>query len=163
MTRLVTTLVGLALIGSLVGFSSNTNTINAAPKPNVKRGVNASDVVNALKNDGLPIGDQLDYTAENDPDKLLGQPGLYISKVHFIDTTQQENTKVLMLNGGSVEVFNNNDDAKNRLNHLSKIAKSTPLFDEYDYVEGKVLLRLSKNLSPDHVKKYEDSLKKIEQ
>jgi hypothetical protein len=163
MKRFVTTMVGLALIGSLVGFSSNTSTNNAAPKPKVKKGVNASDVVNALKKDGLPIGDQFVYTVENDPDQLMGRPGQYTSKVHFIDTTQGENTKVEILNGGTVEMFDNNDDAKNRFNYVSKIAKSSPVFDEYDYVQGKILLRLSKNLPSNHAKKYEATLKKIAQ
>jgi hypothetical protein len=159
----VNTMIGLALIGSLIGCTSNTNTYSAAPKLEVKKVANASDVVKALKKDDLPIGDQLVYTVENDSDKLMGRPGQYTSKVHFIDTTQQEDTKVVMLNGGSVEMFDNNDDAKNRFNSVSKAAKSTPMLDEYDYVQGKILLRLSKNLPPDHAKKYEDALKKVEQ
>ena len=163
MKRFVTTLVGLALIGSLVGFSSNTSSNNATPKPKVKKGVDAADVVNAFKKDGLPIGDQLVYTVENDPDKLMGRPGQYTSKVNFVDTTEQENMKVEILHGGSVEMFDNNDDAKNRFNYISKIAKSSPVFDEYDYVQGKILLRLSKNLPSNHAKKYEDTLKKIAQ
>jgi hypothetical protein len=163
MKRFVTTLVGLALIGSLVGFSSNASTNNAAPKPKVKKGVDAADVVNAFKKDSLPIGDQLVYTVENDPDKLMGRPGQYTSKVNFVDTTEQENMKVEILHGGTVEVFDNNVDAKNRFNYISKIAKSSPVFDEYDFVQGKILLRLSKNLPSNHAKKYEDTLKKIAQ
>jgi hypothetical protein len=161
MKRIVTTMVGLALVGSLVGFSSNTNT--AAPKPKVKNGVNASDVVNALKKEGLPIGDQLVCTDDNDPDQLMGRPGQYTSKANFVDTTEQENMKVEILHGGTVEVFDNNVDAKNRFNYISKIAKSSPVFDEYDFVQGKILLRLSKNLPSNHAKKYEDTLKKIAQ
>jgi hypothetical protein len=163
MNRLVTTMAGLALIGSLVGFSSNTNTNNAAPKPKVKKGVNASDVVNALKQEGLPIGDQLVYTVDNDPDKLMGRPEQYTSKVNFVDTTEEENMKVEILHGGAVETFDNIDDAKKRFDYVSKNAKTAPIFDEYDYVQGKVLLRLSKNLPPTHAKKYEDALKKIAQ
>ena len=163
MKRFINIIAGLALIGSLVGCNSNTNTNKAAPKPVVKKVVNASDVVNALKKYGLPIGNQLVYTVENDPNKLMGRSGQYTSKVNFIDTTAKEDKKVEMLNGGSVEMFDNNVDAKNRFDYVSKTAKSSPLFNEYDYVQGKILLRLSKNLAPIHVKKYEDTLKKIAQ
>jgi hypothetical protein len=157
----VSTIIGLTLVGSLVAYASNTNTDSPAPKLMLNKVVNASDVVKALKKNNLPIGDELVYTAENDPDKMMGQTGQYTSKVHFIDTTQQEDTKVVMLNGGTVEMFENNNDAVNRINNISKLAKLEPMYDEYDYVQGKILLRLSKNLPSTHAKKYEDALKKI--
>jgi hypothetical protein len=159
----VSTIIGLVLIGLLVGYASNTNIYDTSTQPKVDKGITASDVVKALKKNDLPIGDQLVYTAESDPDKLMGQTGQYTSKVHFIDTTQQEDTKVVMLNGGSVEIFENNKDAINRINYISKLAKSEPMYDEYDYVQGKILLRLTKNLPSTHGKKYEDALKKIAQ
>jgi hypothetical protein len=161
MKCIVNTMIGLVLIGSLVGFTSKTITYDTAPQPQVNKGFTASDVVNSLKNVGLPIGDQL--VVENDPDQLLGRPGQYTSKVNFTDTTQKENEKVEIVNGGTVEVFDNNNDAKNRFNQVSKIAASASIYDEYDYVQGKVLLRLSKNLPSNHAMKYQDALKKLAQ
>jgi hypothetical protein len=163
MKRFVHTIAELALLISLVGCTANTNPNNPASKPEVNKVVDASEVVNALKKEGLPIGNQLAYTVENDPNELMGRPGQYTSKVNFIDTTAKEAKKVEMLNGGSVEMFANHNDAKNRFDYVSKVAKSEPLFNEYDYVQGRILLRLSKNLTPAHAKNYEDALKKIAQ
>src|SRR5947209_6998946 len=46
------------------------------PKP-AHAGQTATQIVQALKAKGLPIGEVFSYTAENDENKLLGRPGQY--------------------------------------------------------------------------------------
>lgn len=121
------------------------------------------DVLAALKADGLPIGDQVVYTAENDPNKMLGRPGQYTGKANFIDTrvelTHKEDIDVG--NGGSVEVFSDDSDAEKRHKYVSSIAKSSSMFNEYDYLAGNIVLRVSSELTPDQAAAYEAALKKI--
>jgi hypothetical protein len=46
----------------------------------------ANEVVQRLEAEGMPIGESKAYSAENDPNELLGRPGQYTSKVIFKDT-----------------------------------------------------------------------------
>ena len=46
----------------------------------------AEDVVNALKNGGLPIGETEVYDATTDPNHQIGRPNGYTSKANFSDT-----------------------------------------------------------------------------
>ena len=81
--------------------------------------MNASQVAEALKASGLPIGDIQAFDENTDPNGLLGRPGEYTSKAHFLDTRVHDehgfdwfegeiNTDV----GGTIEVFDNLNDAK---------------------------------------------------
>jgi len=45
--------------------------------------------------------------------------------------------------GGSVETFDNGDDAKQRYEYVRAVTKGNPLFAEYNYLEGNAVLRLS--------------------
>ena len=56
-----------------------------------------------LKENGFPIGNVVVYTEETDPNKFLGRPNQYISKLNFSDTTLSPNAD--NLNGGGIEVF----------------------------------------------------------
>lgn len=66
-----------------------------------------------------------------------------------------------VLNGGSVEVFANEQDAKNRFDYVSNIAKAGGMFSEYDFRDGNVLLRLSHDLTPSQEKAYEAAIQKV--
>lgn len=87
------------------------------------------------------------YTSETDPNKLLGRPNQYTSKVNF--------------EKGSIEVFNNETDVKNRKKYIDEIGKVTPLAAEYSYINGNALLRVKKDLTPEQAKKYEDAFMKL--
>lgn len=161
MKRFCFLLAGLFLVFALVlgGCGSQEK---AQPTP--KLPTNAEEVVKALKESGLPIGDVQVFTAENDPNSLLGRPGQYTSKVNFVDTRINEpiSEGISITNGGSVEVFASMEDAKKRYDYVSNIAKSGPaIFVEYDYLVGKVLLRISGKLTPQQAAEYEAKLKEI--
>jgi hypothetical protein len=63
--------------------------------------------------------------------------------------------------GGSVETFGNETDAKRRYEYVRAITTSAPLFAEYDYIEGDVVLRLSHILTPAQAKQYERAFRDI--
>lgn len=124
----------------------------------------AEEIAKALQSEGLPIEEIKVFTAENDPNELLGRPDQYTSKVNFIDSRAKSDLTDIddigIEDGGSIEVFENEEDAKNRFEYVSEITK-TPILAEYDYVVRNVLLRLSKKLEPEQAQEYEDKLKEI--
>jgi hypothetical protein len=116
-------------------------------------------VLTALRHAGLPVGRVRCYTASSDPNKLLGRPGQYTGKANFKDR-RIRSAGFDVDNGGSVETFASKSDAKRRFDYVSAITKSSPLFAEYDYLEGTVFLRVSHELTPRQAKAYERALRR---
>jgi hypothetical protein len=120
--------------------------------------VSASSVTEALKANALPIGAITVLDSATDSNKLLGRPNQYTSKTAFVDTrylssdeTQQpENT---------IEVFANVEDATARQNYIAAVTKGVPMFTQYMFREGRILLRLQKDLLPEQAAQYEAALK----
>jgi hypothetical protein len=124
----------------------------------------ADEVLQALKDKGLPIGESEAYTAKNDPNELLGRPNQYSSKVNFKDTRLKTDLIARgfdVQNGGSIEVFENQEDAIARKKYLETVQKGFSPFSEYSYREGNVLLRLSHRLTPEQAAEYKEALKSI--
>ncbi|MEU4168685.1 hypothetical protein AB0F46_17640 [Streptomyces sp. NPDC026665] len=101
-------------------------------------------------------------TAENDPNHLLGRPGEYTSKVTFSDSWVQASQVTgadpgAVERGGAVEVFADAADARARAEYIRAIAKSSPALAEYDYVNGPVLVRVSRYLTPKQAAQYESA------
>lgn len=143
--------------------STNPQSNASSVSTPAKQTMDAKAIVDALAKNGMPISKIDVYTADNDPNKLLGRPGQYTSKVNFVDKRVDEpmNDSVDVINGGSVEVFANDQDAKQRFDYVSNIAKAGGMFAEYDFLDGNVLLRLSHDLTPTQEKQYEQALQKI--
>jgi hypothetical protein len=115
----------------------------------------ARAVVAGLRCLGQPIGGTVVYTAATDPNHLLGRPGGYISKANFRDTRlTPQSSDFAIADGGSVEAFPNTADAQRRQGLLEALAKGSPLFTEYDYRQGTVLLRLASRLTPKQATPY---------
>jgi len=112
----------------------------------------------------MPIGESVVYTAKNDPNDLLGRPNQYTGKATFEDTRLKPDpmaNKFDVQNGGSIEVFENQDDAITRKEYIESIGKGFSPFSEYVYREGTILLRVSHRLTPKQATEYEDALKDI--
>jgi hypothetical protein len=137
--------------GVLAGCSSG----QTGPPPSTK------SVLSKLKASDLPIGKVDNYTASSDPNKLLGRPDQYVGKANFRDRRLKDDTLpgIDTTEGGSVEVFADEDTAKTREEYVKAIGE-TPAFAEYGYREGRVLLRLGNELTPNQAAKYEDALRK---
>lgn len=124
---------------------------------------NATDVVNALKAKGLPFGEMKVFDATTDPNSMLGRPNQYTSKTNFqipaVPSDKRDPSDPFTVsNGGAVEVFANEADATARKEVLQAYAAINP---EYQYQNGKILLRLSHFLTPDQATPYEAALKAL--
>jgi hypothetical protein len=110
-------------------------------------------IVGSLRQSGLPLSGVQALTPENDPDKLLGKPGSYLSKIVFKD---QRGAKT----DGAIELFGDDAAMKSRQEKLEAIAKANPQLARYVYANGgtKMLMHVSKDLTPEQAKSYQQWL-----
>lgn len=122
--------------------------------------LDAAGVTKALAAAGLPATLSVTFDESSDPNKLLGRPGGYTSKTAFTDARVKAPgaKKGDLTLGGSVEVFASADEAEKRAEYIKAIAASGPMFAEYTYVRGPVVLRVSKELTPKDAAAYEAAL-----
>lgn len=120
--------------------------------------MDAETVLAALADAGLTIGDSITFTAETDPNELLGRPGGYIGKITFRDTQLpvENQSEISLEDGGSIEVYSDEGGATLRSEYIQAIGAASPIFAEYNIQNGGVLLRLSKRLTPDQVEEYKN-------
>lgn len=129
-------------------------------------GLDAEQVTKKLSEKIPSVSLTKTYTAEDDPNKLLGRPGQYTSKAAFADSRvpkeglPADNTQTE--HGGGVEVFADEAGAKARREMIEKLSQGLGgLIAEYGYVKGGVLVRVSGKLTPDQAKEYETALATI--
>ena len=128
--------------------------------------VDAGSLVGLFQANGLPVGKFQVYNASTDPNKLLGRPGLYTSKSNFIDTRIKASSfaspgEIDTDQGGSVEVFASEEDAKKRADYVRSITRGSALFAEYRYLRDRVFLRVSKELTPKQANAYNRLMRKL--
>jgi len=125
--------------------------------------LSAKQVVQRLKAQGLPIRKVEVYTpALESPE--LGSPVQYTSKVNFMDTRLDEDSlthEIDTQEGGSVEVFENADDAAERADYVRGITENSSLLAEYGYLRDRVFLRLSHALTPNQAEAYNKALESL--
>ena len=121
---------------------------------------NSEELVQELKDKGLNIGKVVTYNEENDPNKILGRPHQYISKSTFeiVGIEQFDEEKPT---GGTIEVFENEEDMQNRKEYVDAISASASMFAEYSYGEGYALLRINNEATPTEAKKFEEAFLEI--
>jgi Na+-transporting methylmalonyl-CoA/oxaloacetate decarboxylase gamma subunit len=158
-------LVVLLLLGVVIMAVSVVGSGSQVSIPSFRSPQSASEVLQELKDNEIPIGESIVYTAKNDPNDLLGRPNHYTSKVNFTDTRLKPDPiaddKFDVQNGGSIEVFENKNDAIRRKEYVDSIGKGFSPISEYTYRDGTVLLRLSHRLLPKQAAEYENALKDI--
>lgn len=103
------------------------------------------------------------FTAQTDPDHLLGQAGGYLSKAAFFDSridpgTASENNGGIQ-RGGLVEVFTEEQGAARRMQYLQE--QGPPFGEEYLYVSGPILVRVANGLTPWQSSEYATALTEI--
>jgi hypothetical protein len=160
-----------------MGNQEKNQAIEEPKKNNLK---NAGEIITYFKQKNGNISDAKVYNEENDPSELLGRPGGYIGKVDFIDSQVEEkflndlysqDEKIIELvkkemredfkveYGGSIELFDTEEDAKKRYEYVTTTAKeSGGALTEYGYLQKNIYLRLSKSLTPTKAKEYEQIL-----
>lgn len=139
------------LLGGCSGSEQGSAKGSEAVQP--KKALTAAEVTTAFKDQGLPIDKVEVYTAENDPNTLLGRPNQYVGKANFVDTRHPSEEA-----DNAVEVFANVEDAKARHDYVESIAKSAPMFAQYLILSGNTLVRLEKALTPTEVEQYRAAL-----
>jgi len=114
-----------------------------------------------MKAKGVPIAEVEVYTADNDPNSLLGRPHQYISKANWNDSRLQASGSFDISDGGGVETFSSATDLTARVKYVSAITQGAAIFAEYEYQSpaGLFFLRLSHVLTPTQAADYVNALK----
>lgn len=92
---------------------------------------------------------------------MLGKPNEYIQKLDFADTRLKDEQKYWDYPfGGTIEVFENAVDAKQRYEYIDTVAHSGPI-SMYMYLYDNVFIRLEKKLTTKQAKEYEVFFEKL--
>ena len=125
--------------------------------------VSAENVLEHFISSDIGVDQSITYTAQSDPNERLGRPGQYVGKINFtvsgikIDDPESDD-KFLVENGGSIEVFLNEEDAKKRSDTIKNLMDGVFVPIEYHYIKDNVLIRLSQKLTPDQAEKFNEAL-----
>lgn len=124
--------------------------------------MNASQILEKMKKDGLPIGDIQVYDEDSDPNGLLGRPDEYISKASFLDTRVNDpygdgyiDGEIDIDMGGTVETFNTAADAQARAKYIEDVTSSSGIGKMYMYTFCNVVFRVGYDLKPSEAEEYE--------
>lgn len=102
------------------------------------------------------------YTAESDPNRLLGRPGQYTSAASFTDTRVPAElaggSPGSVEAGGKVEVFASEAEVTRRKQYIDQIAQASPLAVEWSYISGNTLVRVSRGLTEPQAQEYRAAL-----
>lgn len=153
----VTRIVELVVTATPTETPIPTDTPTSAPTEEI-RVFTALNVLDALKDAGVPIGEHIEYTAETDPNDLLGRPGQYLSKINFRITTLavERPGEFDVDDGGAIEVFPDTVGAEGRANYIMALGQGFSPLAQYGFVHGPILLRLSSRFTPDQAQEYSD-------
>jgi hypothetical protein len=119
-----------------------------------------------LANAGLPLRTTVIYTAQNDPDSLLGRRGGYTSRIAFTDSRVSASETGgaradAIERGGAIEVFQDSAAASARGTTLGRPNSSGDLPAEYTYVQGTIVLRVSMVLTERMASGYQTALRRV--
>lgn len=115
-------------------------------------GVNAGNTVTAFKTAGIPVTNQIVYNRQTDPEKRQTRRNMYIEKIAWVDNR-------VAPEGGIIEVFLNEEDMQQRKQALES-EQAAAGAAEHMLTRVNILVRLSKNLSPEQVAEYQNALEK---
>jgi len=161
---LLTVLVGL-LIFALAGCGGDITddaTTDEAAKIDVTT-MTAGDIMMQFQDAGFPLGEIVVYTEDTDTNSLLGRPDQYTSKASFSDSRIEqpeasiEGEDAVMI-GGTVEVFENADDATARKEYIESVTSGMSVLVQYMYQYENVLIRIDGDLTPTQAAQYEAGL-----
>ncbi|MDL2253039.1 hypothetical protein LJC49_03085 [Ruminococcaceae bacterium OttesenSCG-928-I18] len=124
--------------------------------------MSAMDIVLKLQETGLPIDNIVEYDEETDPNGNLGRPNQYIQKVNFADT-RLEQSDANSPQGGTVEIFNNAEDAQARYDYVDEIGRQYSALGYYLYLYDNILLRVVYDLTPTQAEEYQAAFEALTQ
>lgn len=117
--------------------------------------ISADGLLQAFKDSGMSVIDEIVYTSETDPNEKLGRPGEYIAKINFNDSNFFEEGEEPEL---SIEVFENEEDMIKRRDYIQEITDTNDMnaFKYYIYNNGMFLFRIPYSVTPEVAAEYED-------
>lgn len=143
------TIIVMLAVLALAGCSDKTPVAQTGPEPSVTTSRTAGDIATAMG-----MGKVTVWTADTDPNKLLGRPGGYTSAATITDkrlTCADVSTSC----GATVEVYPAEAEAQARSEYIQSILGAGGILGtEYHYFAGGALLRVTGQLTPDQVKVY---------
>ena len=124
--------------------------------------LDAAQIVAALEDSGIPIGESVVWDETTDPNELLGRPGQYVGKATWTDTRVEPcyDGQPAFDCGGDVEVFKNENDRDERFDYLSLFATETGIGGYYMWKADNTVVRVGYELPPSSAATYEDALRK---
>ena len=135
-----------------------TAAVTPTPAPGVTPPVHnmtADSICSALLKAGMPVVSFTRYTAENDPDGLIGTNGGYTSRADFKDKNVADEK-------GIVEVYASAQAAVLRMNALQFTRTQAGETDtETIFCYDNVLMRLPSAFSSEQCLQYEDALRQV--
>lgn len=131
-------------------------------------GMNASQILEKLKEEGLTIGDIQVYDEDSDPNNLLGRPNEYNSKASFLDTRIEDpyggngyiDGGIDTDMGGTLETFDTAKDAQTRTKYITDVTTSSGIGKMYMYTFCNAVLRVGYELKPSEAEEYEKAFMK---
>lgn len=153
-------------VASCSAKTSNSNTPTNAEQSEQKEGkeekidiskMSDEEIINKFVEAGFPISKIIVYTEETDENELLGRPKGYIQKTNFADSRYEQYDIEENPVGGTIEIFNNAEDAKSRYEYLDSVYDMISGRD-YMYLRDNILFRIHSELTPTHAKEYEAGL-----
>lgn len=147
----------------------NTEQIIQKPTNSITK-MTAGEILEKIK-EKVPFVDKITvYTTETDPNGALGRPNKYTSKASFSDNRVEQPVQEDLdgnykenLVGGTIEVFNNNEDCASRFTYINELQKSMPILgSQYIYQYKNILLRVDGDLTPEQAKNYENAFLELQ-
>jgi len=154
---------GATACGNGTNSTNETNTpTNTEQKEEKKEKIDISkmsdeQIINKFIEAGFPISKVIVYTEETDENELLGRPKGYIQKTNFADSRYEQYNIDEDPIGGTIEIFNNAEDAKSRYEYLDSVYDMIS-GRNYMYLRNNILFRIHSELTPTHAKEYEAGL-----
>jgi hypothetical protein len=146
------------------GFTSDATTSRPSGAAAADRGgrgkyagleprLDAQQLYALLQKARLPVSDGTSVTPASDPDGRLGTLHGYTGRLDFLDTSlAQPGTPWSLANGGAIEVFASDADARKAMKALDTANSGNP--SEHDYRARTIILRLSINVAADQQSAY---------
>ena len=143
-------MAALAIVSMVAACGGETPQQNGkAPQQEIVAAPTIDAVLKAFKEKALPIEAVEIYTAETDPNKLLGRPNQYTGKANFVDSRHKDAG-----DSNAIEVFETAEAAKSRHDYVEQVTKDIPMLVQYLILSDRVLVRLDKALTPTEVDAY---------
>lgn len=117
----------------------------------------ASTVAQELKAASSTAIEVVTITEDNDPNDLIGRPNGYESAAIVYDS-EVPCDEIGSACGVVVEVFADEEAARNRADYIQGILSNAPIFGtEWNYVKGPVLVRITGGLKPSTAEQYAEA------